>query len=182
MFVIIYSLWVEELKDAQRKNRRPRLRNAFIKFLGFRYFILGVLSLVEVILYLINNKIINCSSHTLCLIKFDIHHPLIDHFVYFEQEGVKVGGPLLVGRLISFFAPGPGLSKTDAYITAAALSFVVLIEAAVHAPHFVLNNRHGIHLRIAAGSLIYRKVSNVEFVPCATLYVLFVPSPIQNVE
>ena len=41
-------LWNDELKDAQRKSRRPRLRNAFIKFLGFHYLMLGALNLMEV--------------------------------------------------------------------------------------------------------------------------------------
>jgi len=41
-------LWNDELKDAQRKGRRPRLRNAFIKFLGLHYLMLGILPFLEV--------------------------------------------------------------------------------------------------------------------------------------
>jgi len=47
-FITAYRLWEEEIEAAHRKNRRPRLRNAFINFLGFRYFILGLFPLVEV--------------------------------------------------------------------------------------------------------------------------------------
>ena len=55
----------------------------------------------------------------------------------------------------------PGISKTDAYITATLLSIVAFIEGALHAPNFLKNLRYGLHLRIAAGSLIYRKVGTV---------------------
>ena len=87
-------------------------------------------------------------------------HRLLSIFVdgFFLQEGTKICIPLLIARLLSFFSPVPGISKTDAYITAAVLSFVVLIEAALHAPHYFNNARHGLHLRIAAASLLYRKV------------------------
>ena len=43
-------LWNDELKDAQRKSRKPRLRNAFIKFLGLRYLMLGLLPFMEVMI------------------------------------------------------------------------------------------------------------------------------------
>ena len=42
------SLWNEELKEARRKNRRPKLRNAFLKFLGWQYFILTAFPFIEV--------------------------------------------------------------------------------------------------------------------------------------
>lgn len=45
---MFYRLWNEEIKDAQRKNRRPRLRKAFIKFLGLEYLMRGLLPLIEV--------------------------------------------------------------------------------------------------------------------------------------
>ena len=71
---------------------------------------------------------------------------------------MKVCAPLLIGRLLSFFTLDPGISKTEAYVTAALLSLVTLIQGTIHAPNFFKNSRHGLHLRIAAGSLIYRKV------------------------
>ena len=75
---------------------------------------------------------------------------------------MKVCAPLLIGRLLSFFTPEPGISKTDAYITAALLSLVALIEGTIHAPNFFKSTRFGLHLKIAAGSLIYRKVGQLE--------------------
>ena len=52
----------------------------------------------------------------------------------------------------------PGISKTDAYITGVGLSLISLIMAVFHAPAYFLPTRCGVHLRIAAGSLVYRKV------------------------
>ena len=105
----------------------------------------------------------NCSSFE-CYMHKSILIFTIYFFVHVVQEGVKVCAPILTGRLLSFFTPEPGISKTDAYITAALLSLVVLTEGAVHAPNFFKNTRHGLHLRIAAGSLIYRKVGQLESV------------------
>lgn len=92
------SLWNEEGQDAKKKNRKPRLRNAFIKFLGFPYLFLATLPLVE--------------------------------------EGMKILSPLLISRLLTFFSPVPGLSKTDVYITAVGLLLVVMTEVILHAPNF----------------------------------------------
>ena len=74
---------------------------------------------------------------------------------------MKIAAPLLIGRLLSYFTPVPGISKTDAYITATLLSIVAFTQGAIHAPNFFKNHRHGLHLRIAAGSIIYRKVGIV---------------------
>ncbi|XP_044176120.1 ATP-binding cassette sub-family C member 4-like isoform X1 [Acropora millepora] len=112
-------LWNEEVQDAKKKNRRPRLRNAFIKFLGFPFLFLSSLALLE--------------------------------------EAMKILAPLLISRLISFFSPTSGLSKTDAYITALGLCLVVVTEATIHAPNFFALVRFGLALRISAGSLVYRK-------------------------
>ncbi|CAH3112435.1 unnamed protein product [Porites lobata] len=114
------SLWNEELKEARRKNRRPKLRNAFLKFLGWQYFILTAFPFIE--------------------------------------ESMKVVAPLIIGRLLSYFTPVPGISKTEAYIMALLLSITDLTQAAIHAPNFFKNQRHGLHLRIAAGTVVYRKV------------------------
>ena len=96
------------------------------------------------------SKIVSvCSiSHVIC-------------FVIFVQEGLKVSAPLLIGRLLSYFQPDPAISRTDAYITAALLSLCTFSEGALHAPNFFINQRCGLHLRLAAGSLIYRKVSKL---------------------
>ena len=48
MLFTVCRLWNEELRDAQRKGRKPRLRNAFIKFLGIRYFMLAIFPIIEV--------------------------------------------------------------------------------------------------------------------------------------
>ena len=72
---------------------------------------------------------------------------------------MKVSAPLLIGRLLSYFQPEPAISQTDAYVAAALLSLVSLTEGILHAPTFFLNQRRGLHLRIATGSLVYRKVS-----------------------
>lgn len=72
---------------------------------------------------------------------------------------MKVSAPLLIGRLLSYFQPEPAISRTDAYIAAALLSLVAFTEGTLHAPTFFLSQRCGVHLRIAMGSLVYRKVS-----------------------
>ena len=69
-----------------------------------------------------------------------------------------LGGPLLIGRLLSFFNPLPGISRIDAYLTAFGLSFLLFLNSVLHAPNFFKNTRCGMQLRIAAGTLIYRKV------------------------
>lgn len=74
---------------------------------------------------------------------------------------MKILAPLLISRLISFFSPTSGLSKTDAYITALGLCLVVVTETTIHAPNFFALVRVGLALRIAAGSLVYRKVSAI---------------------
>lgn len=71
---------------------------------------------------------------------------------------MKVVAPLIIGRLLSYFTPVPGISKTEAYIMALLLSITDLTQAAIHAPNFFKNQRHGLHLRIAAGTVVYRKV------------------------
>ena len=38
------------------------------------------------------------------------------------------------------------------------LSITDLTQGAIHAPNFFKNQRHGLHLRIAAGTVVYRKV------------------------
>ena len=83
----------------------------------------------------------------------------LNHFIHFVQETMKVSAPLLIGRLLSYFQPEPAISRTDAYITAALFSLVFFTEGILHAPTFFLNQRCGLHLRIATGSLVYRKVS-----------------------
>lgn len=45
---LVRRLWNEEVQDAKKKNRKPRLRNAFIKFLGFPFLFLSSLALLEV--------------------------------------------------------------------------------------------------------------------------------------
>ena len=45
---LVHRLWSEEVQDAKKKNRKPRLRNAFIKFLGFPFLFLSSLALLEV--------------------------------------------------------------------------------------------------------------------------------------
>ena len=75
---------------------------------------------------------------------------------------MKICAPVLIGRLLSFFTPEPGISRTDAYVAAALLALVAFTEGALHAPNFFKNTRCGMHLRIAAGSLIYRKVGILE--------------------
>ena len=60
-------LWNEELKDAQRKSRRPRLRNALIKFLGLHYLMLGALNLMEVMTWIWNILWITSKLHTIHL-------------------------------------------------------------------------------------------------------------------
>ena len=74
---------------------------------------------------------------------------------------MKILAPLLISRLISFFSPTSGLSKMDAYITALGLCLVVVTETTIHAPNFFALVRFGLALRIAAGSLVYRKVSAI---------------------
>lgn len=74
---------------------------------------------------------------------------------------MKVCAPLLIGRLLSYFQPVPAISQTDAYIAAALLSLVSFTEGILHAPNFFLNQRSGVHLRVAVGSLVYRKVSTI---------------------
>ena len=71
---------------------------------------------------------------------------------------MKILAPLLISRLISFFTPTSGLSKTEAYITALGLCIVVVTETTIHAPNFFTHVRFGLALRIAAASLVYRKV------------------------
>ncbi|CAH3114175.1 unnamed protein product [Pocillopora meandrina] len=142
------KLWNEELRDAQRKSRKPQLRNAFIKFLGIRYFMLAIFPIIE--------------------------------------EGLKVSAPLLIGRLLSYFQPDPAISSTDAYITAALLSLCAFSEGALHAPNFFINQRCGLHLRLAAGSLIYRKalrLSHVSFIKTTTGQIVnLVTNDIQRLE
>ena len=72
---------------------------------------------------------------------------------------MKILCPLLISRLISFFTPTSSLSKADAYITALGLCLVVVTETTIRAPNFFTLVRFGLALRIAAGSLVYRKVS-----------------------
>ena len=74
---------------------------------------------------------------------------------------MKVSAPLLIGRLLSYFQPKPAISQTEAYIMAALLALVAFTEGMLHAPNFFLNQRCGLHLRIAVGSLVYRKVSTL---------------------
>ncbi|XP_022806581.1 multidrug resistance-associated protein 4-like [Stylophora pistillata] len=142
------KLWDEELRDAQRKNRKPRLRNAFVKFLGILYFMCGILPIME--------------------------------------EGLKVSAPLLIGRLLSYFQPNAAISHTDAYITAALLSLCAFSEGALHAPNFFINQRYGLHLRLATGSLIYRKalrLSHVSFTKTTTGQIVnLVTNDIQRLE
>lgn len=71
---------------------------------------------------------------------------------------MKVVAPLIIGRLLSYFTPVPGISKTEAYMMALLLSITDLTQAAIHAPNFFKNQRHGLHLRIAVGTVVYRKV------------------------
>ena len=86
----------------------------------------------------------------------------------FLQEGLKILAPLLISRLISFFTPISGLSKTDAYVTALGLCLVVVTEATIDAPNFFALARFGLDLRIAAGSLVYRKVSAIAYLICTS--------------
>lgn len=84
---------------------------------------------------------------------------LLKSFRSFLQEAMKVSAPLLIGRLLSYFQPEPAVSRTDAYIAATLLSLVAFTEGIIHAPTFFLSQRCGLHLQIAMGSLVYRKVS-----------------------
>ena len=95
--------------------------------------------------------------YTTCFIEMKLN--LSSLSLLFLQEGLKILAPLLISRLLSFFTPTSGLSKTDAYVTALGLCLVVVTEATIHAPNFFANVRFGLALRIAAGSLVYRKVS-----------------------
>ena len=122
----------------------------------------GCYPFFSIFMWLVNffSKLPGFDCHTvMSIIKFDIYKLKID--LNFLQEGLKIAAPLLIGRLLSYFTPVPGISKTDAYITATLLSVVALTEGTIHAPNFFKNQRHGLHLRIAAGSLIYRKVGTV---------------------
>nr|CAD7259045.1 unnamed protein product [Timema shepardi] len=70
---------------------------------------------------------------------------------------LRMSQPLVLGHLLSYFKPGSGVTKQEAYISSAVLALIVGLTAIVY-NHTVLRSFNlGMRVRVALSSLIYRK-------------------------
>nr|CAD7402783.1 unnamed protein product [Timema poppensis] len=70
---------------------------------------------------------------------------------------LRMSQPLILGHLLSYFKPGSGVTKQEAYISSAVLALIVGLTAIVY-NHTVLRSFNlGMRVRVALSSLIYRK-------------------------
>lgn len=66
--------------------------------------------------------------------------------------------PLLVGLLITYFIPGSGVTQTQAYLYAAALSAITLSLTNSDQWFFFATARYGIKAGVLLSSVVFQKV------------------------
>ncbi|EDO38354.1 predicted protein, partial [Nematostella vectensis] len=74
------------------------------------------------------------------------------------EHGINVAQPYFIGRLIGYFVPGATMSKVEAYILGTILVICTFIMAWLRHPILNSLTRHGMHLRVACSSLVYKKI------------------------
>nr|CAD7450206.1 unnamed protein product [Timema bartmani] len=71
---------------------------------------------------------------------------------------LRMSQPLVLGHLLSYFKPGSGVTKQEAYISSAVLALIVGLTAIMY-NHIVMRSFNlGMRVRVALSSLIYRKL------------------------
>jgi ATP-binding cassette subfamily C (CFTR/MRP) protein 4 len=69
---------------------------------------------------------------------------------------------ILMGRVISYFTPGNGMTKTEGRIYGGVLVSIIFIRLAFDHHYSYLTFVLGMRVRTACCSLLYRKVSSLE--------------------
>ena len=70
----------------------------------------------------------------------------------------KVVQPLLMGGLIRYFSPDTTVSLLEAYMYAIGVGLCAVLVAITHHPYFFQVMRIGMRIRVAACSLLFKKV------------------------
>lgn len=79
--------------------------------------------------------------------------------------------PLFVGFLITYFIPGSGVTQTQAYLYAAALSVITLSITNSEQWYFFTTARYGIKAGVLLSSAVFQKVFSSCFI--VTIYYQF---------
>ncbi|KAF7279579.1 hypothetical protein GWI33_006975 [Rhynchophorus ferrugineus] len=108
-------------KEEQKKHKKFALHIALLKLFGFRFFILGILQLINEIMLV---TVI----------------------------------PLSIGKLVHYFETGQtNISETEAYIYCSAIIICLVVDCFLAHPRMMSLQHLSMKMRVACGSLIYRK-------------------------
>ena len=72
-----------------------------------------------------------------------------------------------LGWMLNYFSPGSTMSREEALTYAGGLILSSALYSIIHHPYYLGVTHTGMRMRIAACSLIYRKVS----IPCIYMYI-----------
>ena len=74
----------------------------------------------------------------------------------------RIGQPLCLGQLVHYFATdGKTITTTQAYLYATGVVMGSALYTFTHHPYFFVCQHTGMRLRVAACSLVYKKVKNI---------------------
>ncbi|XP_050401602.2 ATP-binding cassette sub-family C member 4 isoform X1 [Patella vulgata] len=79
-------------------------------------------------------------------------------FLIFICESCRILSPFIIGQLISYFQNTDLVSKTEAYIYAAALGVALVLAMFCDLFHFYKQQHISLKMKTAVGGLIYRKL------------------------
>ena len=75
------------------------------------------------------------------------------------QEGLRITQPVFLGMLVRYFEPLSKVTKTQAYLYALAMLLCSLGMTLTILPLTFMRQRIGMRSRVAATTLIYKKVT-----------------------
>ncbi|XP_046581519.1 ATP-binding cassette sub-family C member 4-like isoform X2 [Haliotis rubra] len=85
----------------------------------------------------------------------------------FFVETLKIMQPLLIGQVIMFLSPNPTLPTYYAYIFAAALGLVNLLQTFLNSHFFYVMQHTAMKMKVAVSGLVYKKVLTLS---CQSFY------------
>jgi hypothetical protein len=71
---------------------------------------------------------------------------------------MRISMPYFIGRLVSYFVPDTTTTRLQACLYAGAIVVFAFGVGVIHHPLFFKTTRYGMQLKIALGTLVYKKV------------------------
>lgn len=138
------------------KKLRPSLTKALIKTFGLKFMLVGILVFLEECIF---KYVYVLDSFINSLTCWDWRTYLTNNR---KNIWCRIGQPLCLGQLVHYFgSDNSTITTTQAYLYATGVVLGSALYTTTHHPFFFSCQHTGMQIRVAACSLVYKKVTYI---------------------